>query len=141
MVSELDCAFHRGRIPAHLLRDVFKIRLILHLNKASGSRHWYHMLELVFFFQQSSGTIAANIYNNMICCHFMTYGKFSRPFVYYELPKVVTPDNFSKYMYYQMTGFWPEQITEISNELSLIPAAIKCRRTGCYAVEVAPIRS
>ncbi len=40
-----------------------------------------------------------------------------------------------------MTGFWPEQITEISNELSLIPAAIKCRRTGCYAVEVAPIRS
>jgi len=67
----------------------------------------------------------------------MSYDKFSRPFVQYGLPKVVMPENqFSKYMYYLMTGFWPsEQITEISNELSLIPAVIKCRRTGCYATK------
>jgi hypothetical protein len=38
-------------------------------------------------------------------------------------------------MYYQMTGFWSEEITEISNEVSLIPAVIECRRTGCCATK------
>jgi hypothetical protein len=49
MVSELDSAFDRGRIPTHLLRDVRETRLILHLNKASESRHGYRMLELGVF--------------------------------------------------------------------------------------------
>jgi hypothetical protein len=64
----------------------------------------------------------------------MSHDGFSRPFVNYELPKVFTPSYlFSKYMYYMMTGFWPEQVHEICRELRLLPDVIRCRRSGCKA--------
>jgi hypothetical protein len=64
----------------------------------------------------------------------MSYDKISRPYVQYQLPKVITPDTqFTKYIYHQMTGFWPEQVQEICQELILIPDVIRCRRSGCSA--------
>ncbi len=38
-------------------------------------------------------------------------------------------------MYYQMAGFWPEQVVKISWELTLIPNVICCRRSGCAATK------
>jgi hypothetical protein len=52
-----------------------------------------------------------------------------------------TPDNsvefrqtvkkMEKCLYYEMTGFWPEQVAEISRELIFLPPVIRCRYTGC----------
>jgi hypothetical protein len=70
----------------------------------------------------------------MISDHHMSYNRFSHPYVNYELPKVITPSHqFTKYMYYMMTGFWPEQFHEICQELTLLPDVVHCRRSGCKA--------
>ncbi len=124
MVSEFDSAFDRGCIPAHLVREMMETRLTLLLDKACDSSHRYLMVELGLFPQQTTAHIAVSTFNQMICEHNMSYHKFSRPYVNYQLPPVVTPDaQFSKYIYFQTSGFWPEQCQEISNELTLIPDA------------------
>jgi hypothetical protein len=64
----------------------------------------------------------------------MSYDSFSRPYKFYESPKVDSHHiQFSSYGYYELTGFWLEQVVEITRELTLIPPVIKCRSTGCVA--------
>jgi hypothetical protein len=38
-------------------------------------------------------------------------------------------------MYHQMTDFWSEEISEITNVRNLIPDVVKYRRTGCFATK------
>jgi hypothetical protein len=65
--------------------------------------------------QQSSLPIAARVYQEMISNHYMLYGCFSRPYKFYDLPKVRKPTaQFSSHGFYELTGFWPEQVSEIS---------------------------
>ena len=72
--------------------------------------------------------------SNFFSDHFMSYNKFSRPYIFYEQPRVDDPINhFSSHIYYQFTGFWPEQLNEICRELTLLPDRIRCRKTGCFA--------
>jgi hypothetical protein len=87
-----------------------------------------------FFSHQSMLPIAARAYNSMICDHYMSYDRFSRPYKFYELSQVENPHTqFSSHAYYEMTWFWLEQLVEINQELTLIPDFIRCRRTGCFA--------
>jgi hypothetical protein len=67
---------------------------------------------------------------NVVSSHMLSHDKVSRSFITYNLPKVVTPtQQFTKYSFYLMTGFWPEQVSAISVELTLIPDMIQCRKT------------
>jgi hypothetical protein len=64
----------------------------------------------------------------------MSYDRFSCPYINFELPKVISPSHqFTKYMFYMMTGFWPEQVHQICQELTLLLDVICCRRSGCKA--------
>jgi hypothetical protein len=136
MVSEQHSAFDRGRVPAHEIRQVMETSLLLLLAKARAGQHQFVAFQLGFFIEKGSSHVAARSYHDMISDHYMSYDRFSRPFVNYELPKVVSPsEQFTKYMYYQMTGYWPEQVTDICQELTLIPDVVRCRRTGCAATK------
>ena len=136
MVFELHSAFDRGRVPAHEIRQVMETSLMLLLAKAHAGRHQFVAFQLGFYSEKANLHIAARSYTDMISEHYMSYDSFSHPYVNYELPKVVSPsEQFTKYMYYQMAGFWPEQVVEISRELTLIPDAIRCRRGGCAATK------
>jgi hypothetical protein len=136
MVSELHSAFDRGRVPAHEIRQVMETSLMLLLAKARAGRHQFVAFQLGFHTEKENLHVAARSYTDMISEHYMSYDRFSRPYVNYELPKVVSPsEQFTKYMYYQMAGFWPEQDVEISWELTLIPDVIRCRRSGCTATK------
>jgi hypothetical protein len=142
MISEEDSAFTRGRIPAHEFRESMNVSLLLLRAKANLSRHRAMIFGigfdagLCFDTQQSALPMAARAYAQMISCHYMSYDCFSRPYKFYELPKVDSPHNqFSSHGYYELTGFWPEQVAEITRELTLIPPVIKCRSTGCIATK------
>jgi hypothetical protein len=107
--------------------------------KANLSRHNIMMLNigldvLSFNTQQSSLPISARAYQDMISYHYMSYDSFSRPYKFYDLPKVRNPaEQFSSHGFYELTGFCPEQVSEISRELIFIPPIIRCRSTGCIA--------
>jgi hypothetical protein len=137
MISENDSALSRGRIPAHELKEVMNVSLMLLRAKANLSRHNIMMLNIgsVYFnMQQSSLPISARAYQEMISYHHMSYDSFSRPYKFYDLPKVRNPaEQFSSHSFYELTGFWPEQVSEISRELIFIPPIIRCRSTGCIA--------
>jgi hypothetical protein len=118
VVSEHHSAFDRGQIPAHALREVSETRSLINeaMLRESG------LIHIVMQF------------NKMLLDHYMSYDKVSRPFINFELPPVlVTHQQFSKHVYYQLTRFWPEQVEEICNNLILIPDTIRCRRSGCSA--------
>jgi hypothetical protein len=135
-VSEQDSAFDRGRIPAHEVRAAMEASTtLLEANVRVGRHH----ARLMMFgcdvtMQQSTLHVAARSYMEMISNHFMSYNKFSRPYVFFEQPRVDDPTaHFSSHIYYQFTGFWPEQMEEICRELMLLPDIIRCQRTGCFA--------
>jgi hypothetical protein len=136
MVSEHENAEDRGRLPAHEVREVVETSLCLLENKQREGRHRFVAFNLGFLPNLSYVNIAADCYMNIVSNHILSYDKVSRPYVTYDLPKVVTPtQQFTKYSFYLMTGFWPEQVSAISDELTLIPEMIQCRKTRCAATK------
>lgn len=136
MVSEHNSAFDRGHVPAHEIRQEMETSLMLLLAKARAGRHQLVAFQLGFYTEKENLHVAARSYTDMITKHYMSYDRFSCLYVNYELPKVVSPsEQFTKYMYYQMVGFWSDQVVEISQELTLIPDVIRCRRSGCTATK------
>ncbi len=138
MVSEEDSAFSRGRIPAHEVRAVMETSSILLKAKAGAAKHHAHLILYGCdpYIHQSNIHAACRCYMDMISHHFMSYNKFSRPYIFFDQPRVDDPTiHFSSSIYYQMTMFWPEQIEEICQELVLLPDIIKCQSTGCCATK------
>jgi hypothetical protein len=134
VVSEQDSAFDHGQIPAHEARAAMNTSITLLMAKAGLGRHHACMLmfDCIVGIQQSTVHVAARSYMDMISDHFISYNKFSRPFIFYEQPRVDDPSiQYSSNVYYQLTGFWPEQLQEIFRELTLLPDRIRCRKTGC----------
>jgi hypothetical protein len=125
MVSEEERAFSCGRIPAHEVRGSIEVVLVLLDAKAAVARHRARLM--VFGcdmdIQQPTLHVATRSYMDMISHYFMPYDKFSMPYVFYHLLRVDDPTaQFSKHiLYYQMTGFWPEQVNKICQALTLLP--------------------
>jgi len=136
MVSEEDSAFSRGRIPAHEVRAAMETSSIL-LKAKSGAAQ--HRARLMLYgcdpvFQQSTVSTACRSYMEMISDHFVLYNKFSRPYIFYNQPRIDDPAmHFSSTVYYQLSGFWLEQMEEICHEFVLLPEIIRCQSTGCCA--------
>jgi len=138
MVSEDDCAFSRGRIPAHEVRGVLDTSLTLLLAKAQAGQHRARLLSYGcdLSTQQSTIHFTSRCYSEMISNHFMSYNKFSRPYIFYDQPRIDDPTTqFTSAVYYQMTGFWPQQLEEICHEMVLLPDIIRCQSTGCRATK------
>lgn len=107
MILESDSALSHGRIPTHEIQESMKLSLLLLKAKANLSRHRVRMLSIGFDTglwlntQQSALPRAARAYREMISYHFMSYDSFSRPYKFYELPKVHSPHHqFSSHGYY-----------------------------------------
>ncbi len=80
--------------------------LMLLEGKARANRHQFVAFQLGFYTGNATLHIAARSYSDMVSEHYMSYDRFSCPYVNYELPKVFSPSQqFTKYMYYQMAGF------------------------------------
>jgi hypothetical protein len=126
MVSEHENAKDHGRLPAHEVREIVETSLCLLQNKQREGRRRFDAFNLVFFCF-SSVIIAADCYMKFISSHMLSYDKVSCPYITYDLPKVVTPtQQFMKYSFYLMTGFWTEQVSAISVALTLMPYMIQC---------------
>jgi len=66
--------------------------------------------------------------------HYMSYDMWSRPYRVYDLPSVDNIyEQFSSHRFYELTGFWPVQVQEICQNLSLIGDTIVCQSTRCTA--------
>jgi hypothetical protein len=92
--------------------------------------------DLGFLPNLSSVNIAADCYMNVISSHMLSYERVSCPYVTYDLPKVVmSTQQFTKYSFYLMTGFWPEKVSAISVALASIPDMIQCQKTRCAATK------
>ncbi len=95
MVLEDESAFTRGRIPAHELKITLETSIVLLQAKANQSRNQARMFEMELdcesdvFLQQSSLHMAVRSYMSMIQDHYMSYDQYSRPYKFYELPRVM----------------------------------------------------
>lgn len=127
-------AFDRGRIPAHALREVTETRSLLNEAMLRESGHRVRLIMLGVYLTPPILIHIVMQFNQMLLDHYMSYDKVSRSFINFELPPVQVPQQqFSKHVHYQLTGFWPEQVEEICDNLILIPDTIRCRRSGCSA--------
>jgi hypothetical protein len=55
-----------------------------------------------------------------------------RPTTLFREPPVVNPlQEYSSHRFYQLCGFWPDQFTEVIDNLLLIPDIIVCDRSRC----------
>lgn len=99
--------------------------------KVGVGRHHAHLMMLGYDFdmQQSTLHVAARSYIQMMSDHFMSYIKFSRPYVFMN-----SRDNsfFQSYLL-PVYWIWPEQLDGICRELTLLPDKIICRKPGCFA--------
>jgi hypothetical protein len=95
-------AFSCGRIPANEVRGSIEVVLVLLDAKAAVARHRARLM--VFGcdvdIQQSTLHVATRSYMDMISHYFMSYDKFSMPYVFYHLLRVEDPTaQFSKEYY------------------------------------------
>jgi hypothetical protein len=105
MVSEHNSAFDRGHVPAHEIRQEMETSLMLLLAKARAGRHQFVAFQLGFY-TKGNLHVAACSHTDMISEYYMSYDRFSCPYVSYELPKVVSPsEQFTKFMYFQREAF------------------------------------
>jgi len=84
VVLEQDSAFVHGQIPAHKVRAAMNTSIMLLMAKAGVGRHLAHILmfDCNVGIQQSTVHVAARSYMDLISDHFMSYIKFSRPFIF-----------------------------------------------------------
>jgi hypothetical protein len=83
--------------------------------------------EFDVFLQQSSLHMAVRSYMSMIQDHYMSYDQYSCPYKFYELPRVNFPHvQFSAHGYYEMAGFWPEQVDAIVSGFNSMPINRLC---------------
>jgi hypothetical protein len=112
MIINNGSSFTPGRTRAHEFKDILEVSLALRQVKATQSRNEARMFELDldcesdFFHHQSSLPMADRTYMLMISDHDMSYDQYSRPYKFYEFPKVNSPHTqFSAHGYYETTDF------------------------------------
>jgi hypothetical protein len=68
--------------------------------------------------------------------HNSSYDMFLHPTVLIpDLPFDNPVEAFTSYQFYQNTGFWPEQLMAVKNNLTLIPDLIRCRQSRCRSTK------
>ena len=140
MVSEHLSAFDRGRIPAHHMWQVREsLDMLVQLQTDDGKCR-KRMLEagaplelLSCCYRKSLNDMVTSNFV-LLTNHYMSYDMWSRPYRVYDLPSVDNIyEQFSSHRFYELTGFWPVQVQEICQNLSLIGDTIVCQSTRCTA--------
>ena len=131
----------RGRIPTYLRRQMNDL-----MGLFLGNRISTNQLELlqtrtsnssmhVTFFRRYNRRRHRQMLSdlmNMFYFHQTSYDMVLRPTTLFREPPVVNPlQECSSHRFYQLCGFWPDQFTEVIDNLLLIPDIIVCDRSRC----------
>jgi hypothetical protein len=69
---------------------------------------------------------------SMLYYHQTSYDMVLRPTTLFREPPVVNPlQEYSSHRFYQLSGFWPDQLIEVADNLLLLPDIMACDRTHC----------
>jgi hypothetical protein len=80
-----------------------------------------------------SNLLLSSIFQSLIN-HYYSFDMFIRPTVLFHAPPLVDPvAELPSSEFYELSGFWPGQFLEISENLLLIPEQIICPVTRCKA--------
>jgi hypothetical protein len=140
MVSEHHSEFDQGQIPAHHVSQVNEALSMSARQQTIEQSQKMRLLQdgisLDFLGLDRSRSIQTLVDSNfqMLSNHYMSYNKFSKTYCQYELPSVEDPSTqLTSHRFYELSGFWPEQVHEICQEMALIPGTLVCPSTRCTA--------
>lgn len=148
-VSQHETALSRGRIPSYLRRQYYQLLLLLMEGGAQRNRRcrllsqfsvtWSASLNhsLVMAMEYSSQRSSSRFLNSLTMAlynHCTSYDMHVRPTLLFDhLPFDDPIAELVPTEFYELSGFWPDQFTEIINNLTLLPERIVCPITRCYA--------
>jgi hypothetical protein len=145
VVSEHETTLSRGRIPTYLRLCFLQLnRLLLEhssrnrrddlwlVNAGVGARSF-----CCFFIRRQSRRCQMQLLNQLLFSnynHVCSYDMSCRPVVQHSDPPIQNPvEELTSYHFYQSSGFWPDQFTEVLENLTLIPDVIQCPRSRSTA--------
>jgi hypothetical protein len=138
-VSDHGTAQSRGRFPSYLRRQANDLLCLLLQQRARWGRRVFQSrmlspsLSYVFVYkhQRCSSTFLNALFQS-IYNHFYSYDMLLWPTIlFWEAPLEDPVEEFSAATFFQLSGFWPGQFSEVADNLLLIPDTIICPRTTC----------
>jgi hypothetical protein len=141
-VSQHETTLSRGRIPPYLHRH-FNDLLGLLLDSCSrrgqtNSRLLMlspHILihHMQFNQRRSSNVLLSSLFQSLLQ-HYYSFDMFVHHTVVFHAPPVTDPvAELPSSDFYELSGFWPGQFMEISDNLLLLPQQIVCPISRCTA--------
>jgi len=132
-VSQHETALSRGRIPPYL-RHHFNDLLGLLLGSCSHrgqTNSWFLMLlpqilihHMQFNWCRPSNVLLSSLFKSLLQ-HYNSFYMFVHPTVLFHAPPATDPvAELPSSEFYEMSGFWPGQFLEISDNLLLLPQQI-----------------
>ncbi len=83
-------------------------------------------------------SFSADMLQRLLIQHYLSYDKLSRAAPTYLLPPIESPLlQLTSLRFYQLSGFWPVQFSEVANEMVLIPERIVCKNRVTASKELA----
>ena len=141
-VSQAETALSRGRIPSYLRRQFHILISLLLDRRARRSRLFSRlslsspqMLRIVVQYnrQRSTSRLLSSLFMSLFH-HYYSYDMYVRPTVLFNVLPLDEPINeLPSSEFYELSGFWPGQLKEILENLTLIPERIVCPITRCAA--------
>ncbi len=140
-VSENETALSRGQVPTYMRRQLNDLLAVMLQPNASCNRNSILLTTLndediclhIHRHRRRHRKMVTSLFN-MMHNHFTSYDMVMRPTVLFRNPPMANPvDELTSYNFYHYSGFWPDQFTEICENLILIPDVVICERTRCSA--------
>ena len=133
-VSEHETAPSRGRFPSYLRRQVNDLLCLLLQQRARRGRRLLQSqmlspsLRALFLTSnhQRSSTLLNSLFQSTFH-HYYSYDMHVRPTILFQDAPLEDPvEELPAATVFQLSGFWPGQFTEVSNNLLLVPDTIIC---------------
>ena len=137
VVTEVETAKSRGRIPAHdfPMQQTLLTQISKRISKRIKLRRLLMKLRLPYVVWKNVGkTIFYQELTEAIYRHYYSYNKLSRPMVHYDAERMEEPwYELNNNEFYERFGFWKEQFMEVINNLVLMPQEIKGQNSHAKA--------
>jgi len=141
-VSEHETAQSRGRFPSYLRRQVNDLLCLLLQQRARRGR-WLLQSQMLspslraLFLTSNHHRHSSTVLNSLFQAtfhHYYSYDMRVRPTILFQHASLEDPvEELLAATFFQLSGFWPGQFTEVSENLLLIPDTIICPITRCRA--------
>ena len=141
-VSEHETAPSRGRFPSYLRRQVNDLLCLLLQQRARQGRRLLQSQMLspslkALFLTSNHHRCSSTLLNSLFQAtfhHCYSYDMRVWPTILFQDAPLEDPvEELPAATFFQLSGFWPGQLTDVSNNLLLIPDTIICPITRCRA--------